>query len=143
MGSDKSPRTPRKGDGGSSGSGSKRAKEEEENLKVAVRVRPFNKRELGRNAKNCVEMNGKVTKITNPNDNKETKSFTFDFSYWSHDGFKEEKNGYHAPDSSHKNGKQFCDQVPDGHQGCQLVSTYAFYRLLRRNGSLTTLAEAS
>ena len=39
------------------------------------------------------------------------KSFTFDYSYWSHDGSKEEKDGYSAPDPSHPNGKKFCDQV--------------------------------
>ncbi len=83
---------------------------EEENLKVAVRVRPFNKREVGRNAKLIVSMSGNSTKITNPADG-ETKSFTFDYSYWSFDGFKEDKNGYSAPDKSHKHGKQFCDQV--------------------------------
>ena len=83
---------------------------EEENVKVAVRVRPFNKREKGRNAQAIIAMNGNSTTITNP-DNNETKSFTFDYSYWSFDGFKEEKSGYMAPDSSHPNGKKFCDQV--------------------------------
>ena len=39
---------------------------EEENVKVAVRVRPFNSRENARNAKLVVEMVGNSTKITNP-----------------------------------------------------------------------------
>lgn len=39
---------------------------EEENVKVAVRVRPFNAREKQRNAKLIVEMSGNSTKITNP-----------------------------------------------------------------------------
>ena len=38
----------------------------DEAVKVAVRVRPFNKREIARNAKNIVVMNGASTKITNP-----------------------------------------------------------------------------
>ena len=84
---------------------------EEENVKVAVRVRPFNKRETGRNAKCIIEMHGNVTKIQNPEDKSDNKSFTFDYSYWSHDGSKEEKDGYSAPDPSHPNGKKFCDQV--------------------------------
>ena len=39
---------------------------EEENVKVAVRVRPFNAREKQRNAKLIVAMSGNSTKITNP-----------------------------------------------------------------------------
>ena len=84
--------------------------EEEENVKVAVRVRPFNKREIGRNARNIIEMRGKTTTITDPADN-ETKSFTFDYSYWSFDGSKEDKDGYCGPDKSHPNGSKFADQV--------------------------------
>lgn len=55
-------------------------------------------------------MNGKSTTITNP-ENNDSKSFTFDYSYWSFDGFKEDKDGYCAPDPGHRNGKKFCDQV--------------------------------
>ena len=83
---------------------------DEENVKVAVRVRPFNKREIGRKAKLIVDMSGNQTTIWDPKDKKENK-FAFDYSYWSFDGSKEEKNGYSAPDPSHKNGKKFCDQV--------------------------------
>ena len=35
-------------------------------MKVAVRVRPFNSREVQRNAKNIVEMQGTSTRVTNP-----------------------------------------------------------------------------
>ena len=77
----------------------------EENIKVAVRVRPFNKREKDRNAVLIVKMNGGTTMLTNPEDSKETKSFTFDHSYWSHDGFKELPNGYFEPTSN-----SYCDQ---------------------------------
>ena len=83
---------------------------DEENVKVAVRVRPFNKREIGRKAKLIVEMNGNQTTIWDPKDKKENK-FAFDYSYWSFDGSKEEADGYVAPDKSHKNGAKFADQV--------------------------------
>ena len=42
--------------------------EEEENVKVAVRVRPFNKREVGRNARLIIDMKGNQTIIKNPGD---------------------------------------------------------------------------
>ncbi len=77
---------------------------------MAVRVRPFNKRETGRNAKLIVQMKGNSTVITNPSEGDE-KRFSFDYSYWSFDGFVTEKDGYCSPDKNHKNGKQFCDQV--------------------------------
>ncbi|KAL0477527.1 hypothetical protein AKO1_010839 [Acrasis kona] len=53
-------------------------------IKVAVRVRPFNDREKGLNAKMIIEMQGNETSITNP-ENNEVKRFTFDYSYYSHD----------------------------------------------------------
>jgi len=83
---------------------------EEENVKVAVRVRPFNSREKGRNATLIVKMKGNSTTITNPADN-DAKTFAFDYSYWSFDGGKENKEGYWAPDTSHKHGKQYADQT--------------------------------
>ena len=67
-------------------------------------------REIGRNARRIIDMNGNSTTITNP-ENNETKSFTFDHSYWSFDGSKEEKNGYCSPDTGHPNGSKFADQV--------------------------------
>ncbi len=54
-----------------------------DNVKVAVRVRPFNTREKDRNAKCIIAMHDKSTTIKNP-DNEEEKKFTFDYSYWSH-----------------------------------------------------------
>lgn len=38
-------------------------------------------------------MNGPITKIRNPEDD-DVKTFSFDYSYWSHDGFVELDNGY-------------------------------------------------
>ncbi|XP_016988782.1 kinesin-like protein unc-104 isoform X9 [Drosophila rhopaloa] len=58
-------------------------------VKVAVRVRPFNSREIGRESKCIIEMAGATTAITNPkvppNTSDSVKRFNFDYSYWSHD----------------------------------------------------------
>ncbi|CAB3253141.1 unnamed protein product [Arctia plantaginis] len=57
-------------------------------VKVAVRVRPFNSREIARDCKCIIEMSGNTTVITNPKappgSKDGAKSFNFDFSYWSH-----------------------------------------------------------
>ncbi|XP_076198041.1 kinesin-like protein KIF1A isoform X14 [Aptenodytes patagonicus] len=54
-------------------------------VKVAVRVRPFNSREMSRESKCIIQMSGSTTTILNPKQPKETpKSFSFDYSYWSH-----------------------------------------------------------
>ncbi|XP_077205358.1 kinesin-like protein KIF1A isoform X19 [Paroedura picta] len=54
-------------------------------VKVAVRVRPFNSREMGKDSKCIIQMTGNTTTIINPKQPKETpKSFSFDYSYWSH-----------------------------------------------------------
>ncbi|NP_001361234.1 kinesin-like protein KIF1C isoform X1 [Pongo abelii] len=54
-------------------------------VKVAVRVRPFNARETSQDAKCVVSMQGNTTSIINPKQSKDApKSFTFDYSYWSH-----------------------------------------------------------
>ncbi|XP_070140934.1 kinesin-like protein unc-104 [Drosophila kikkawai] len=58
-------------------------------VKVAVRVRPFNSREISRESKCIIEMSGATTAITNPkvppNTSDSVKRFNFDYSYWSHD----------------------------------------------------------
>ncbi|XP_043120048.1 kinesin-like protein KIF1A isoform X7 [Puntigrus tetrazona] len=53
-------------------------------VKVAVRVRPFNSREMGKDSKCIIQMSGNTTTILNPKQPKESKSFNFDYSYWSH-----------------------------------------------------------
>ncbi|XP_072851918.2 kinesin-like protein KIF1A isoform X47 [Pogona vitticeps] len=54
-------------------------------VKVAVRVRPFNSREMSKDSKCIIQMSGSTTTIINPKQPKETpKSFSFDYSYWSH-----------------------------------------------------------
>ncbi|XP_058265517.1 kinesin-like protein KIF1B isoform X7 [Hemibagrus wyckioides] len=54
-------------------------------VKVAVRVRPFNSRETSKESKCIIQMQGNSTTILNPKNPKEApKSFSFDYSYWSH-----------------------------------------------------------
>ncbi|XP_061549094.1 kinesin-like protein KIF1A isoform X2 [Phycodurus eques] len=53
-------------------------------VKVAVRVRPFNSREMAKDSKCIIQMTGNTTTILNPKQPKENKSFNFDYSYWSH-----------------------------------------------------------
>ena len=66
----------------------------DESVKVAVRVRPFNQREKDRTSKLIIKMQGQMTSIYNPETPKEEpKKFSFDYSYWSHDGFQEDSAG--------------------------------------------------
>lgn len=65
-------------------------------VKVGVRVRPFNQREVDLNCKLCVDMTGNMTRLFDPDDpdNSKHRDFTFDYSFWSHDGFEVDENGY-------------------------------------------------
>ncbi len=66
-----------------------------------------NQRELTRKAKVIIEMHDHSTSIFDPNQpNAEPKKFSFDYSYWSHDGFSEKTDGYLAPESA-----KYADQV--------------------------------
>ena len=54
---------------------------------------------MNRNAKLIVQMKDDSTYLRDPgNPSAEPKRFTFDYSYWSHDGF-DEKSGYFQPTS--------------------------------------------
>ncbi|CAO3676662.1 unnamed protein product [Rhizopus microsporus] len=61
------------------------------NIKVVVRCRPLNSREIARGATCLIRMEGNQTIITKPPDHKgsrdteDVKAFTFDKSYWSFD----------------------------------------------------------
>ncbi|XP_024228102.1 kinesin-like protein unc-104 isoform X8 [Bombus impatiens] len=58
-------------------------------VKVAVRVRPFNNREISREAQCIIEMSGNTTSILNPKappgSKDALKSFNYDYSYFSMD----------------------------------------------------------
>ena len=79
---------------------------------VPILNHPYNGRERDRKATCIVEMKGNTTYLQDPEEpNEDPRKFAFDFSYWSHDGSKADKDGYYGPDSGHPNGKKFCDQV--------------------------------
>ena len=70
-------------------------------VQVAVRVRPFNKREKDLNCEVCVDMNNNTTTLLAPKGSTEAKrDFSFDHSLWSFDQFSEEPNGYFTYRSS-------------------------------------------
>ena len=70
---------------------------------MAVRVRPFNQREKDLKSKLCVKMRNNTTMIFDGNGKE--RSFTFDYSFWSHDGFKIGEDGMILSES-----KKFADQ---------------------------------
>ncbi len=55
-------------------------------VNVAVRVRPFNQREIDLGSIPCITMRDKTTIIKD--EQGEDRVFTFDNSFWSHSGFK-------------------------------------------------------
>lgn len=73
-------------------------------VKVAVRVRPFNEREKSKNCQLCVKMEGNQTFLIDE-DGKE-RPFTYDYSFWSHDQFENDENGY-----SFALGSKYADQA--------------------------------
>jgi kinesin family member 13 len=73
-------------------------------VKVAVRVRPFNGREKELGSDLCIGMHDKTTTLLgivqnilfkiDLEDPKKNRDFTFDYSFWSHDAFENDENGY-------------------------------------------------
>ena len=95
-------------------------------VKVAVRVRPFNTREKDSKSICNIEMDGCQTVIKD--ELGQPRTFTFDHSFWSHDCYIEQENGYLSPDSSGKYadqnlvfetlGKQILDNAWEGYHCC-------------------------
>ena len=93
---------------------------------VGVRVRPFNQREKTHESVCCIDMLGNnQTKIID--DTGKEKTFTFDHSFWSHDGFRTLENGYMEPeDDKYADqkivfdtvGKQILDNAWQGYHCC-------------------------
>jgi hypothetical protein len=77
-------------------------------VNVAVRVRPYNAREISMgNLQLIIKMNGPLVEIRDPETDK-VKKFTFDFSYQSHTGFN---NADHAGAYMHPDpGSDYADQ---------------------------------
>ena len=95
-------------------------------VKVAVRVRPFNTREKDNNSNCCIEMVQNQTTIKD--ELGQPRTFTFDHSFWSHDCYIEQEDGYLKPDSSGKYadqnlvfdylGRQILDNAWEGYHCC-------------------------
>ena len=73
-------------------------------VKVAVRVRPYNEREMKSNPQCCIRMQGPTT-IIKDNQGGDRK-FTFDYSFWSHDDFEVNEEGLSVPTE----GSNYADQ---------------------------------
>jgi len=89
-------------------------------VKVAVRVRPFNSREMNRSAECIISMEGNTTRITNPKCPPGTKdaikSFNFDYSYWSHDPHGE---GFQGQEKVYRDlGDEMLQHSFDGYNVC-------------------------
>ncbi|KAH6840809.1 hypothetical protein B0I37DRAFT_438230 [Chaetomium sp. MPI-CAGE-AT-0009] len=91
------------------------------NIKVVVRVRPFNGREHDRGAKCIVEMKDNQTVLTPPPDNKAVKDhgqkvFAFDKSYWS---FDKAAPNYAGQDNLFTDlGRPLLDNAFQGYNNC-------------------------
>ena len=62
-------------------------------VQVGVRIRPFLPKIDGED-KLCVDMTDTQTMVTDILDTQEEKKFTFDYSFWSHDGYETKEDGY-------------------------------------------------
>lgn len=84
-----------------------------ENIKVAVRLRPFTGKEKQRNQRCIVDIEQNTVVLHSPkypDDPLYLKRFTFDHGYWSHDGFKRDPLGINVPDKSHPNCSKYVGQ---------------------------------
>ena len=77
------------------------------NIKVAIRVRPFNQRELDLKTELCVDMSDNQTYILKEGSNEIERTFTYDNCFWSHDEFETDEHGYHYPV---KGSRKYWDQ---------------------------------
>jgi len=81
---------------------------------IAVRVRPFNTREKDKDSALIVQMRENTTIIRNPITNT-TKNFTFDYSYWSHDGYEEKEDGvYQGTNDQYASQRKVFDDLGEG-----------------------------
>ncbi|KAI1380726.1 kinesin heavy chain [Hypoxylon crocopeplum] len=95
------------------------------NIKVVVRVRPFNNREIDRGSKCIVEMKGNQTVLATPSDaahsakgskDASAKTFAFDKSYWS---FNKNDSNYAGQENLHDDlGKPLLDNAFQGYNNC-------------------------
>ncbi|XP_077481852.1 kinesin-like protein KIF28 isoform X2 [Stigmatopora argus] len=77
-------------------------------VKVAVRVRPFNKMERDASSRCIVAMAANSISIQDPRDAQCRRSFCFDYAYWSHSGYViDDLTGLYLPEEA---GGRYADQ---------------------------------
>ncbi|CAB1334990.1 unnamed protein product [Coregonus sp. 'balchen'] len=76
-------------------------------VKVAVRVRPFNKRERDAGSHCIISMASSTITIQDPRNSQSPRSFCFDYAYWSHSGFTRDRSGLYVPEEP---GGRYADQ---------------------------------
>ncbi|KAM4596948.1 kinesin-like protein KIF28P [Fundulus diaphanus] len=76
-------------------------------VKVAVRVRPFNKRERDAGSRCIISLVSTSITIQDPRDCHNRRSFCFDYAYWSHSGFTRDHSGLFVPEEP---GGRYADQ---------------------------------
>uniref|UniRef100_A0A8C7N8X0 Si:rp71-84d9.1 n=1 Tax=Oncorhynchus kisutch TaxID=8019 RepID=A0A8C7N8X0_ONCKI len=76
-------------------------------VKVAVRVRPFNKRERDAGGRCIISMASSTITIQDPRNSQSPRSFCFDYAYWSHSGFTRDCSGLYIPEEP---GGRYADQ---------------------------------
>ncbi|XP_055939213.1 kinesin-like protein KIF13B isoform X2 [Argiope bruennichi] len=90
-------------------------------IKVAIRVRPFNRREIELGTKCVVEVDQQQTILHNPNsrNSKQPKSFTFDQCFWSFN----ENHSHYASQATVFNslGADILDNAFQGYNACILA----------------------
>ncbi|XP_034375990.1 kinesin-like protein KIF28 [Arvicanthis niloticus] len=64
-----------------------------DSVRVAVRVRPFSQREKNSGSKCVISTHSRSITIQDPKNEDRVKTFTFDLTYWSHDGFQKDEDG--------------------------------------------------
>lgn len=79
---------------------------------MAIRLRPFTEKEKQKNSRRIVDIEQNTAILYSPKhgDLTNLKKFTFDHSYWSHDGFKRNQDGVNVPDLSQPNGEKYVSQ---------------------------------
>ncbi|KAL0969319.1 hypothetical protein UPYG_G00225530 [Umbra pygmaea] len=76
-------------------------------VKVAVRVRPFNKRERDAGSRCVISMTSNTITIQDPRNGQNPRSFCFDYAYWSHSGFTRDRSGLYVAEEP---GGRYADQ---------------------------------
>ncbi|XP_026085621.1 kinesin-like protein KIF28P isoform X2 [Carassius auratus] len=77
-------------------------------VQVAVRVRPFNKRERDAGSRCIISITSNNISIQDPRNPQNSRIFTFDYTYWSHSGFSRNKDGLFV---SEETGGRYADQA--------------------------------